>query len=658
VAGSYLNKDPAAWDYAPDFSRQAVDDQYARDASTRLTWQATTRNKFTAYYSNNFACHCHFLIGPALAGSPVTSDGSILLHIPNYIYQTTWTSPVTSRLLIEAGASYVLEDQQFNPRPESVAPRINDPGRNVSYRANQTNMSAYTPVYGGRGSVSYVTGSHALKAGFSLTMGYYRNDARLVGNMQFTALNGVPTAVEYRGTPIRAVNRVRPNLGMFAQDQWTLKRLTMNAGVRLDYFRSDYPEQNVPPTQFVQVARIFPGLEAVDWKDLNPRLGVSYDLFGNGKTAVKASVSRYVLGEGVGRATTINPINSNNTMTRQWTDLNDDRLPQGDPFNPAANGELGPSLNLNFGKPVISFRYDQDWAKGFGERPYNWEVSAGVQHELLARVSVNAAFFRRIYGNFPVTDNLPVGPSDYDAYCVTAPGDARLPGAGQPLCGLFDLKRTKVGQVERVGTSAGDFGKQYEHWNGIDLTMNARLSRLLLQGGMSTGKTMEDSCAIRAQLPETAPTNPWCHNETPFLTQVKFLGAYTLPWDVQISGTYQSIPGPQITASATFTNAQIAPSLGRSLSSGSTATVNLVQPGTLYAERLNQIDLRFTKIFQFGERRIQGMIDLYNALNDNTLLVQSSTYGATVGAAAGRAWLVPQAILPGRVVKFGVQLNF
>jgi hypothetical protein len=166
-----------------------------------------------------------------------------------------------------------------------------------------------------------------------------------------------------------------------------------------------------------------------------------------------------------------------------------------------------------------------------------------------------------------------------------------------------------------------------------------------------------------AKVPEAAAVGlvngqRFCHTETPYLTQLKFLGAYTMPWDTQISATFQSVPGPQITASATFTNPQIAPSLGRALSSASTATVELVEPGTLYAGRMNQLDLRVTKIFHVGRSRLQGMVDFYNALNSNAVLFQSTVYGATVGAKTGAAWQVPQAILPGRIVKFGVQMNF
>jgi hypothetical protein len=664
VGDSYLNSNSSAWDYVPDLTQQAVDDQDSKDVSTRITWQATARNKVAAYFSYNNSCHCHFLVGRAVSPIPVVSDASVLLHIPNKVGQVTWSSPITNRVLAEVGVSYILEDQQFNPRPESIAPQITDTGKNVIYRASSSTMRAYTPVYGSRGSVSYVTGSHAIKGGYTLTMGDYEQTATAVGNLRFSAVNGNPTSVTYVGTPSTAINRVRPNLGMYIQDQWTIDRLTLNGGLRFDYFRSDYPDQNVPATQFVPVARFFPALEVVNWKDLNPRLGVAYDLFGNGKTAVKASVNRYVLGEGTGRASAINPIQSNNTMSRQWTDPNGDRVVQGDPFNPALNEELGVSQNLAFGKPVISARYDQEWSHGFQNRPYNWEFSTGVQHELMPRMSVNAAYFRRIYGNFTVVDNTLVGPENYDPYCVTAPSDSRLPGGGaERICGLLDLVQAKVGQLDRVTTFASNFGDQREHWNGVDLTVNARLPKVLLQGGVSSGRLYEEDCEVARAVPEAAAagrvnSDRFCRTQSPFLTQVKMLGAYTLPYDIQFSGTFQTSPGPEITASSTYANAQIVPSLNRNLSSGATATVALVEPKTEYGERLYQVDFRFSKRFNLNRTRFQATMDLYNAVNGNAVLVQSNTYGTTAGATAGSAWLRPQAILPARIVKFGVQVSF
>ncbi len=246
VGDAYLLNDPTAWTFNPDTSKQAVDDQYSKDISTRLTYQASPRNKFAGYLSYNNTCHCHFLIGRANSAFNVNSEASTLLFIPNKVAQVTWTSPVTSKLLFELGYSHIIENQQFNPRPESTAPQITDIGLSVIYRGTISNLTAFTPVYGSRGAVSYVTGSHALKMGFTLTAGRYDNTSRRTGDVSFLAINGTPLQATYTGTPTFSTNRIRPNLGLYAQDQWSIRRLTVNAGLRFDYLRNDYPDQSVP----------------------------------------------------------------------------------------------------------------------------------------------------------------------------------------------------------------------------------------------------------------------------------------------------------------------------------------------------------------------------------------------------------------------------
>lgn len=670
VAGSYYNSDVAAWNYVPDLTRQAVDYQDGYDAAIRGTWQATSRNKLAGYFDYNETCHCNFQIGGA-----TKIDASTYRQPKNQVRQATWTSPVTNRLLLEAGYSSAPQDQFFNLQPGAVAPRITDTGINAVYRSNQPNRQDMRNMVL-RGSMSYVTGTHAMKVGFRSLSGRYRHFIReFPGNLEYTALNGVPTQVTYHGSPLIRIDRVRPNLGIYAQDQWTLNRLTMNLGVRYDYFRAAYPDQSAEPTQWVPIRREVQGRVAVRWQDISPRLGVSYDLFGSAKTAVKASAGRYVIAEGTNRATNINPLPANNTNARRWTDTNNDRVVQGDPFNPAANAELGPSTNLRFGQPASSLEYDQEWAFGLGERAYNWEFSGGLQHELASRVSLSAVYFRRIYGNFEVVDNRAVTAAAFDPFCVTTPMDARLPGGGgQQICGLYDQGR-QVGQLQRVATNASNYGKQYEHWNGVDVTVNMRLTNLTVQGGVSTGKTVADNCDIVTKYPQVTFTAPvggvwltsgpstpaqFCHIETPLSaqTQAKLLASYTLPWDIQLAGTFQSVPGTPIGATASFTSAQVASSLGRPLAAASVVNVPIVAPGVMYGDRVEQFDMRLAKTWSIRGARMQWQIDVYNLFNASSPTLVSSAYGATVGATAGAAWLVPQAILNARLVKFGVQITY
>jgi hypothetical protein len=657
IAGQYYNATPGTPFYTPDLNRQAVDDVWFTDAATRVTWQVTPRNKVSGYYDYNLNCHCHFLVSPTAA-----PDASNHMTYLTHVVQGTWSSPVTNRLLLEAGAMTLPQLARWDGQEDASGSAITESARNLTY-GNVAKSYYDEPEKFLRASMSYVTGAHAAKVGVQMLRKFKSQQQIRDTNRALTLLNGVPTTVTYYPTPATDLAYIRPDFGLYAQDQWTLKRLTANLGLRFDYLRLGYPDTTLPPTPNIPTQRFFPELEKGNWKDVSPRLGVAYDLFGNGKTAFKGSVNRYV---GVGMSSVSGAVTALGSDARRWTDLNGNFIPDGDPTNPLANGEIGPQTNGKFAQAFVPTRYDPS-AFGYGVRPLtNWEVSAGIQHELMARVSVNASYFRRAYTTFQVTQNAAVGSSDYSPYCVTAPSDARLPGGGgQPVCGVFDLNPPKVGQSDPVVTLSSKFGDQVEHWNGVDLAMNARLRGALLQGGLSTGKTLTDTCGVVTNNPQVqanssisgnsgpSTSTEFCHLETPFLTQVKLLGSYTLPWAIQVSGTYQNMPGPAITASTVYTSAQIAPSLGRPLSSAATATINVIKPGTMYGERMNQLDFRLAKTFTMGRTRIQGMLDLYNALNGSAVLAVNNTYGTN-----GSTWLVPQRILPARLIKFGTQINF
>jgi hypothetical protein len=209
-------------------------------------------------------------------------------------------------------------------------------------------------------------------------------------------------------------------------------------------------------------------------------------------------------------------------------------------------------------------------------------------------------------------------------------------------------------------------------YNGIDLAVNVRLPRgLVVQGGTSTGRRVLDNCDVVGKInnnpgppsPFTqvipvneaavaSPSSLYCHVQPPFQTQVKLLAVYPLPWwGLQASATYQSLPGPEITAIYAATNAEIAPSLGRNLAGGQTTSdVSLIPSGTQYVNGLNQVDTRVTKTFTVGRTRIQGQFDLYNLFNSNAVLALNNRYGS--------AWLRPTQILAGRMAKVGVQVDF
>jgi hypothetical protein len=414
---------------------------------------------------------------------------------------------------------------------------------------------------------------------------------------------------------------------------------------------------------------LYPAVKNVpNWKDINPRASVAYDLFGNGRTALKASASRGVEQDSIRYAVANNPANTLVTqVSRVWNDTNNNFTPDCDLLNPQPNGECLVWQDLGFGSARPTTFYDPRVLEGWGVRPWNWEFSAGVQHEIIPRLSASVGYFRRIFGNFNVLDNEALSRSDFTEYSVVVPTDARLALSGQTISGIYDQNRPVVNR--NVVKPASDFGKQVSHWNGVDVSIDTRLRNgVLLQGGLSTGKTMNDLCEIVDDVPEillgggaatgilplsiATTGNVWqpagfCHQETPFLTQYKAVAAYTMPYGVRISGTFASVPGPVVQANQIYTG--VLPSLGRPFFAGQ-STVNVVEPGTTYGDRLNQVDLRFSKLLNLGTGRLDLNVDLYNAFNTDAILTQQNTFGAT--------WQSPLTVIQPRFVKFSARWDF
>jgi hypothetical protein len=346
------------------------------------------------------------------------------------------------------------------------------------------------------------------------------------------------------------------------------------------------------------------------------------------------------------------PVRTVQSVTRGWTDADRDFIPDCDLLNLQANGECLIVNNLAYGNPVPSTTYDPETLSGWGKRGYNWEGSVSVQHQVAANFSVDVGYFRRWYGNFLITDNLNLAPTDFTPFSVVAPTDARLPdGGGHTVTGLYNITPTAVTRPpNNLLTFAKNYGTQVENWQGVDFNVTSRLQNgVLAQGGFSTGRTLTDSCEIRAAVPETTVLNPYCRVENNYLTQVKLLGSYTVPTiDVQLSGTYQSIPGPQLVANVVYTSAQI-PSLGRPLAGAAVVQVNVIEPGNDFGDRVNQVDFRLSKLLRFGRTKTALNVDLYNIFNDNAALTENASYAA---------YRQPLLVLNPRLLKFSVNLDF
>ncbi|MQA31130.1 MAG: TonB-dependent receptor plug domain-containing protein [Luteitalea sp.] len=663
VAGVFFNKTQGTPFYTPDLDRPADRYEYYRSFAVRLTWQASPRNKVNFYSDLQNSCTCRHVF----AGFSAPEAQSGWKFWPQGLFQSTWTSPLTSRLLIDAGTSAQISHWPNFAQPGVEKDHISILEQSTGFRYNAATFFGgnnygkrkISDRFAHRFAVSYVTGSHALKTGITLEHGVREYDLEVNGDVAYTFLNAAPVSITQYATPYLTIDRLKADLGLYVQDQWTVKRLTLNMGLRFDYLNAYVPEQHLAAGPWVPARDFAPVHNVPLWKDINPRLGASYDLFGNGKTAIKASLGRYLGVTGSDIANANNPVvTSVNTVNRSWSDGNVNYVPDCDLRSPLGNGECGPFSDSGFGQSRITTRYADEAIHGFRSRDSNWDSAVEIQHEIARGVSLTGGYYRNWYNNFRVTDNLVAAPDDYSPFCITAPLDSRLPGGGgYPVCGLYDLAPAKFGQVDNLVTQASNYGRQRRVSNFFNASINTRLGQgIRLGGGLDTGRTLNDNCFV-VDSPQQLLN---CHVVTPFkaTAQVKVHGSYTLPADLVVSGVFQSLPGPQVQANYPATNSQIRPSLGRDLAGcrtgvtcTSTATVPLIAPMTLFEDRQSQLDLRVSKVVRVGTRvRLQANLDLYNVLNSHSILAVNNTFGSQ--------WRRPTSILDARLVQVGGQLSF
>jgi hypothetical protein len=317
-----------------------------------------------------------------------------------------------------------------------------------------------------------------------------------------------------------------------------------------------------------------------------------------------------------------------------WTDLDGNRSIVDAAGNLQRNEITGGVAN--FGLNSATDRLDPEL-----KREHNWEYNATIQHELFRRISIAGGFHRRTYHNLALTDNLNQRVTDWTERTINAPLDAALPGGGGFPITIFSRNANVTTAVDNVRTFSTANARIY---NGFDITTTARLDNGgFFLGGITTERLATTTCDVRSN-----PNNfRFCDSVGPFRTQFKLNGAYPLPYKFQISGAFTLRPGASISANYTV-DRTISP--GITGAAGQTSiTVNLVQPGTMFMDDINQLDLRLTRTFGVGRYRLQALVDVYNAFNANPVTAENPNYAA---------FRRPTAILPARFLKFAVQFDF
>ena len=703
VVDSFFDADPSPFRYVPDPSRPGIDDGHIRSITGRISAQISSKDKVSYYHDEQDKVRAHWGIS-----STVPPETSAIQATPtSFVSVSKYTRTHSNKLLFDAGLAVYNQEYQENYQPEVFATAV--PAVTIFDAASGKFAGAwnnpadhFSKLFTEQFAMSYVTGAHSLRAGVTVTEGRWRLTQQYTSDvMPITYNAGVPVSVALK-IPTDRKNAIKEDLGLFVQDKWTVSRATINAGIRFDQFVGATLPETLPAGTFNAAATFSDcpdgknNLNAgctgrvQNWKDFSPRVGIAFDVFGNGKTAIKASVARYVAGQNIATADANNPENTVGlTDTRAWRDLDGN----GSPFNSAGVIQLNELTNSTatptFGKNVpASTLTDPAVLEGWGVRGYNWEYTVSGQHQLAPRVAVNGGWYRRKFGNQTVTvDNrYSFANNSYDGpFCVNAPADSNLPGGGgYQVCGLYDLKPSVVAQglapssTIKLSTDAAS-GGETNIYEGFEISTTARFSHgAFINAGINAQKRIFDQCnlvnagifsavmtnaAAGTGFPEVFPDgSKACHQDLPYRPDLKLLGSVTLPFDVVFSGTFQFSRGvqnggaaPSILATWATTPAS-ATTLGRAYSAGATTKqVNLLAVGENYGnQNLAQLDLRASKRIKLDRVRLRLDLDAYNLFNSDWPFTVNTTFSN----AATSNWLKPTNVLQARFFKIGASFDF
>jgi hypothetical protein len=812
-----LHEGTFGFNYQPDRSQPRVDYKNKwRNVSARVTWQATPRNKFNFFWDEQDFCQdpCEGVVSVASSPESWWSVQTQPNRLQQVSWTNSLTNRILLEGGVSFTRQFynTTEHRQFTnyrsiPRVsetgdtagmDATAPRVNQFAGGVIFPLSSgslnSNIGAVVGAelrkndnYRSRASIAYVSGAHHAKLGYD--GGYYKqlqtnevNDLRLTYQYVWPAASCVQTlscgntSLQFPEDPNNLSRRPIPNTfeyntgqgtlddhvmyaALYAQDQWTFRRFTLSGAIRYDHATSGYGETCVGPDLYVprqangSNSYCVPGSDGVSFNDIQPRWGATWDVFGNGKTAVKWNMGRFVTAAGIsGVFSGNNPARRTvNLLRRNWNDANGNRRVDCDLMNFTPNGECGTFVNapgagtgttprtddtLRYGQDPFALdaaglavglattqcgrteqgipaavqaycaAYGESLLEGWGKRQGEWQFGIGVQHEILPRLSAEVTYNRRTYVNLVQTDQLGIGcdrfngamdavqcqeatldyrnPS-YDFYTVIAPSDPRLPnGGGYRILGLNTEGLNQPVGAPGAQTINSDIGY---YWHGVDTNFvwNGP-GGLRVNGGTSTGRASRETCFAMFDAPdvrgrEGREHEAGCEEQVPWQTRLTGSAAYTIPWvDVLVSTIFQSLPGPEITASVTYNKEQLiwnpesafrattpcavaANGVGCIGATRNTTTANvpLLLSNEVFGERTTLFDVKVAKVLRFADTRTTVGVDIYNVFNSDAINSYNGTFtvdNPLTPAVEANNWMNPTGLVAPRFVRLSVQFSF
>ena len=598
---------------------QALDDQRISDVTLRLTGQLNEKNKLTLHYDRSIKWRGHRpnnWIGASI-NDPISSVEQTTGL--NYIGQVKWSSPISNRLLAEVSVFTLPVNYNLSFQPDA------DPDAVATFDQIRSHITGVSPrqdtntarMWTYAGFMSYVSGAHNFKVGLQVRTGESQELFETRQDIVQIVSNGVPSSVRLVNNPSGHLES-GTNTGFYVQDSWMFGRVTINPGLRYERFTMSLPQQSAGAGRWVPAREFAEQSNLVNWNTISPRFGISWDVFGDGRTAVKGGLSKYDRLAGI---TIIQPLNGKNIafQTCPWADANGDlRAQEGEIAFPRCTGSLQPSLgNVDPGL----------------KRPYQWEYTASVQRQIGARTSVMLAYFGRKFWDLYTTVNDAVQPENYSPVTITNPLTL------EPMT-VYNQDPATRGQVRNLLTTIPELSQRY---HGFEVQFNTRLDDVTLFGGITIGNNYGDQDAGDMNNPNVRINNKGDIGfDSPYQIRAGF--SYTMPADVRLSGSLRSASGLPQQRNYVVTSA-VVPGLTQV-----NQTVQVAERGEYRYAWVNLLDLRVAKSFQTGGMRIEPTLDLFNVFNNNAVTNAVQTLGPSLGR--------PSSIVMGRLLRLGGRISF
>ena len=651
----------ANWFFANQDVPQAVDDSTVYNLSLRLSSQLGQGNKLSVYVDRSFR------------NTDSTNQAQAAYSPRNTLYyfaQTKWTSAISSRFLFDAAYAITNYSRTQDYASEALRAERGTPGWFASSGhedlitgrfwketiQREGRRGVYPIRYVGNSNLTYVTGSHTAKLGVQFTTGRYGETTTFNGDLMQLYRNGVPDSVRVYNSPGRFFNSVTGDLGAFLQDSWTIKRLTLNVGARVDRLAARVDAATVEPGRFTPFERVQPEINMPVWTTVSPRIGFAYDLFGTTQTAIKGSWGKYVETWGTGFAQQYNSVAVRNE-TRTWSDVNGDDIAQ--------DNEIGPAADVNFGRVTALTRSPDPNI----ERAHNLSSSLGVEHQLLPGLGVTLMWYHREWRNLHRTDNDLVTFADYTPIDIVSPLDGTVITA-------YNLNAAKRGLVQQVDRNATDTSTRRNSYNAFEVSLTGRLpGGGNAFGGWTADRTVDVVCDSRDD-PNTLRFCDQSKLGMPFQHEFKMSLAQPLPGHFQLGFTLTSWAGGlngnrafAPAGGARFTGLSTNWSLSRTTRyaanclgpctpgalvipnmTNATLVVPLVAPGQQFTERFVQAGIQLSRVFEFGDKRLTANVQAFNLMNTSVVLLQNQTFGTALGR--------PDRTAEPRTIQFSARFDF